>query len=144
MRNPLSAIIQCADDITTGLEGYRDLDLSSASIPSDLLANIIDSAETISLCAEHQSRIIKDVLTMSKIDSGMLQISPTSFHVVDSIKSMLKMFERELRADDFSWKVVLHESFEKYGIEKVICDPSRVAQIFINILTNVSWNDDVM
>ena len=51
------------------------------------------------------------------------------------------MFERELRADDFSWKVVLHESFESYGIEKVICDPSRVTQIFINILTNVRTND---
>lgn len=137
MRNPLSAIIQCANEITTIMHEFKGIS-GQVKVPGSVIANIIDSSETISLCAEHQNRIISDVLTFSKIESNMLQISPTSVHVLDTVNSVVKMFERELRADAFKWSVVLHSSFQQYGIEKVLCDPSRVTQIFINILTNVS------
>jgi hypothetical protein len=59
MRNPLSAILQCADEISTTLSEYRSSD-GEANVSqkiADLLDSSIDAAETISLCAQHQVSI---------------------------------------------------------------------------------------
>lgn len=72
MRNPLSAILQCADEISTILSDFRTS--GSREIPSRLLTDSIDAAQTIALCAQHQKRIVDDVLTLSKLDSAMLMV----------------------------------------------------------------------
>jgi PAS domain S-box-containing protein len=76
MRNPLSAILQCADEISTTLGEFRDGDTSV--IPPGVVADSIDAAQTIALCAQHQKRIVDDVLTLSKLDSAMLMVRSSS------------------------------------------------------------------
>lgn len=72
MRNPLSAIWQCADEISTMLSDFR---ASGANeISPNLIRDSIDAAQTIALCAQHQKRIVDDVLTLSKLDSAMLMV----------------------------------------------------------------------
>jgi PAS domain S-box-containing protein len=73
MRNPLSAILQCADEISTTLGEFRDVD--TGAIPLGVVTDSIDAAQTIALCAQHQKRIVDDVLTLSKLDSAMLMVS---------------------------------------------------------------------
>ena len=75
MRNPLSAILQCADEISTILSDFRTSGLRE--IPPRLLTDSIDAAQTIALCAQHQKRIVDDVLTLSKLDSAMLMVRLT-------------------------------------------------------------------
>jgi signal transduction histidine kinase len=72
MRNPLSAILQCADEISTILSDFRTS--GAREIPQRLLTDSIDAAQTIALCAQHQKRIVDDVLTLSKLDSAMLMV----------------------------------------------------------------------
>jgi len=36
----------------------------------------IDAAETIQLCAQHQKSIVDDILTISKLDSNLVLITP--------------------------------------------------------------------
>ena len=72
MRNPLSAILQCADEISTILGDFRAS--GSQVIDSGVVADSIDAAQTIALCAQHQKRIVDDVLTLSKLDSAMLMV----------------------------------------------------------------------
>jgi PAS domain S-box-containing protein len=72
MRNPLSAILQCADEISTILSEFKSS--GSNVIDSSIIADSIDAAQTIALCAQHQKRIVDDVLTLSKIDSAMLMV----------------------------------------------------------------------
>lgn len=82
MRNPLSAILQCADEITTILSDFRTS--GAVDIPPNIVADSVDAAQTISLCAQHQKRIVDDVLTLSKLDSAMLMVghsSVTSFNI---------------------------------------------------------------
>lgn len=58
MRNPLSAILQCSDEITTSLTGYKASDgTKSTEKLLDLLDSSIDAAQTIALCAQHQVSI---------------------------------------------------------------------------------------
>jgi signal transduction histidine kinase len=85
MRNPLSAILQCADEISTILSDFRAS--GSQIIDAGVVADSIDAAQTIALCAQHQKRIVDDVLTLSKLDSAMLMVSllvHTHYSCVDS------------------------------------------------------------
>ena len=56
MRNPLSAILQCSDEITTSLMDFKAGDEASKASEKllDTLENSIDAAQTIALCAQHQ------------------------------------------------------------------------------------------
>jgi signal transduction histidine kinase len=51
MRNPLSAILQCADEIATTLSDYGLRDEGLSQPVKDILDSSIDAAQTISLCA---------------------------------------------------------------------------------------------
>lgn len=60
MRNPLSAILQSADEIGMSLSEFLStLDESAAPQKlADLLDSSIEAAQTISLCAQHQASVI--------------------------------------------------------------------------------------
>lgn len=57
MRNPLSAILQSADEIGMSLSEFlSSLDESNAPQKlADLLDSSVEAAQTISLCAQHQA-----------------------------------------------------------------------------------------
>lgn len=57
MRNPLSAILQSAEVITTTIQEAEDGNVD--------LEVVAESAQTIILCAQHQKRIVDDVLGLS-------------------------------------------------------------------------------
>lgn len=64
MRNPLSAILQSADGILTAVTADQtdrslSLDHYTPYRSDDMIETVIDSAQTIVLCAQHQKRIGK-------------------------------------------------------------------------------------
>ena len=84
MRNPLSAMVQCADSITGSLTEMKAL-LRAETVTlqpnqeaqlEELIDNCLDAVDTIQACAAHQKRIVDDILTLSKLDSKLLVISP--------------------------------------------------------------------
>ncbi|CAI6339401.1 unnamed protein product [Periconia digitata] len=136
MRNPLSAIVHCADGIAIAVEECRS---QLSSIPQPCLDAINDnlaSARIIMQCANHQKRIIDDVLTLSKLDSMLLSITPTVVRPTRLVNSILSIFEPELKANKIRYRVDPTESLENLGVDFVHLDPSRVTQIFINLITN--------
>ncbi|KAF2494286.1 hypothetical protein BU16DRAFT_464514 [Lophium mytilinum] len=134
MRNPLSAILQCADEISSSLNDFKSTGV--AGIPTDIVNSNIDAAQTIALCAQHQKRIVDDVLTLSKLDSAMLMVTPVDCQPLDVVQRALKMFEGEVLTADISMKFVISDSFKKLEIDWVKLDPSRVLQVLINLTTN--------
>lgn len=135
MRNPLSAILQCSDEISTTLTDLQNAGGLSAELAETIESNI-DAAQTITLCAQHQKRIVDDVLTLSKLDSAMLLVTPTDSQPVVVVQRSLKMFEGELQNADIALDLKVHESFHKLKVDWVRLDPSRLLQILINLLTN--------
>lgn len=67
MRNPLSAILQCADQIANSIQAFAAY--ADKKQVENLLESCLDAANTINLCASHQKRIVDDILTLSKLDS---------------------------------------------------------------------------
>ncbi|PHH73226.1 hypothetical protein CDD82_5601 [Ophiocordyceps australis] len=134
MRNPLSAVLQCADQIANniaGFTGHKD----TAQVET-LLEGCLDAANTINLCASHQKRIVDDILTLSKLDSNLLAVTPVDEQPVKVVQRALKMFESELVAHDIELEFNVDDSLDKYGIEWVKLDPSRLRQVLINLMTN--------
>ncbi|KAL2063482.1 hypothetical protein VTL71DRAFT_5287 [Oculimacula yallundae] len=138
MRNPLSAILQCSDEITSSLMEFRAADEGS-NYPQkllDTLENSIDAAQTIALCAQHQKRIVDDILTLSKLDSALLVVTPVAVQPVAVVQRALKMFEGELDSNDIAMEFRMEKSYMDLGIDWVKLDPSRLLQVLINLTTN--------
>jgi signal transduction histidine kinase len=77
MRNPLSAIMQCADGILSSYPSNDDgFPVPSPTSYASILEQTLDAAQTIAQCAQHMKRIVDDILTISKLDSGLLVITP--------------------------------------------------------------------
>ncbi|KAK2625550.1 hypothetical protein QTJ16_004862 [Diplocarpon rosae] len=138
MRNPLSAILQCSDEIATTLEDFISAEKSSKSPQrlSDALESSIDAAQTIALCAQHQKRIVDDILTLSKLDSALLMVTPVAVQPVAVVQRALKMFEGELDTNDIAMEFCMEKSYLDLEIDWVKLDPSRLLQVLINLTTN--------
>ncbi|KEQ57938.1 histidine kinase, partial [Aureobasidium melanogenum CBS 110374] len=138
MRNPLSAILQSADGILTTLENNNRLGIMSGitTFSSDALETVLDAAQTIILCAQHQGRIVDDILTLSKLDSNLLVVSPDTVDMPSLLEKCFKMHEAELIRAKIGISLRIHEGFRNLAVGKVMLDSSRLLQVIINLLTN--------
>ncbi|KAF7562966.1 hypothetical protein G7046_g1127 [Stylonectria norvegica] len=134
MRNPLSAILQCADQIANNITAFESQ--TDKEEVEQLLEACLDAANTINLCASHQKRIVDDILTLSKLDSNLLAVTPIDEQPVRVVQRALKMFENELIAHDIGFDFRVDDSFERHAVKWVRLDPSRLRQILINLMTN--------
>ncbi|CZT04501.1 related to sensory transduction histidine kinase [Rhynchosporium agropyri] len=135
MRNPLSAIVQCADWIGGSLDKF-ECDKNNVVIPRDVIEGYVEATDTIVLCAQHQKRIIDDVLTLSKLDSDLLAIAPIDVQLAPTIRKSLKMFDVELQNHDISLGFEVDYTYSNLAVDWVKLDPSRLLQILINLVTN--------
>lgn len=135
MRNPLSAIFQCADAIQSSIKICQTKGDSKEAL-LESLQNNVDAAYTISMCAKHQKTIVDDVLTLSKLEHTMLSISPEPIALKDLVERVVKMFDHDLSSHNIKLVTELEPSLANNGIDYVQCDPSRVNQILVNIVTN--------
>jgi signal transduction histidine kinase/PAS domain-containing protein/DNA-binding NarL/FixJ family response regulator len=142
MRNPLSAIVQCADSVVASNSKMQELACTPEAAMANWMAilqlaqNCIDNAETIDICAQHQRHIVDDILTMSKMDSDLLTISPATVDPKLVAKESLKMFEVEARRVDINLSMTVDPGYYALNIEFLDLDPSRLRQVLINLLTN--------
>ncbi|KAG8628245.1 hypothetical protein KVT40_004118 [Elsinoe batatas] len=137
MRNPLSAILQSADGIVSMLEQSEHKDGSKAlKMTEDTAESVLDASETIILCAQHQKRIVDDILTLSKLDANLLVIAPDKGSPSHLLRQALKMFESQLARAEIRASVEVDTSVSLLDIDYVMMDSSRILQVVINLLTN--------
>jgi signal transduction histidine kinase len=136
MRNPLSAILQSADGVIAYIKEARRLSSGGINLQPAIVEAIMEAAQTINLCGLHQKRIVDDILTMSKLDSNMIALSPDRVRPLKLAKQALKMYESEIEAANIDAAVCVDQSFTNMNVDEVILDPSRLLQVLINLITN--------
>lgn len=104
--------------------------------PLHLLDEAMEAAETIIYCAMDQKRIIDDILTLSRLDSNLLMVSPEPSQPIQLVRGALKMFEAEVKRADVGLDFITQDSLQSLGVEWTLLDPSRVLQVLINLMTN--------
>lgn len=143
MRNPLSAVVQCADStlesirtVTTVMKQAHELDINVRKRLDDELRASIDSLTTIISCSLHQKRVVDDILTLSKMDSNLMTISPVRTDPAAIVSDAVHMFELECQKDKISLTYTEDPSLRALGALYVQMDPSRALQVLINLITN--------
>ncbi|KAF3148989.1 hypothetical protein TWF594_000441 [Orbilia oligospora] len=132
LRNPLSAILQSADEIQMTLDALIDIDADPAA-----LAAIQEAAETILACGEHQKKIIDDILNLSKLDAGLLTVDPVPAQPHDIIRRGMRIFVPELKSKGITAQFTLSDNFVADCMRDWwMVDPARLMQVLINLVTN--------
>lgn len=137
MRNPLSAILQSADSIVSSLQlGDNNTRNQDTVLAGHLVEDLVDAAHTIILCAQHQKRIVDDILTLSKLDASLLEIAPDKVQPPQLVEKALRMYEAEISRAGIKTRLVVEPTYDELGVDWVVLDPSRLLQVVINLLTN--------
>lgn len=132
IRNPLSAILQSADEVSDYLRQRSNLneDVDTS------LRNNIEAIETIMLCCRHQGRIVDDVLTLSKMNANMLDVHVEDHDPLETVQNVLKIFSSDAKKHGISLIQVAQPALQKMFISRLSFDPSRVSQVLVNLLGN--------
>ncbi|KAJ5169366.1 CheY-like superfamily [Penicillium coprophilum] len=128
IRNPLSAIVHCTEDIQEAIFNKKPEEISAM--------DITEATETISLCIRHQKKIVNDVLTFSKLDASMLPLSPRKVQPQRHLTIPMAIFRPELRKQRIHFEYKADVSYAKCGIDWVMGDLDRMGQVLVNILSN--------
>ncbi|MCK5715962.1 MAG: PAS domain S-box protein [Thiomargarita sp.] len=116
LRTPLNAIL-----------GYTQIFNRDDSCPKYMEGiNIIDRS------GRHLLRLINEILELSKIEAGKLELEETDFNFAQFLKGMADMFTLRAKQKGISFKYQLQSE-----VPMVICaDEKRLWQILINLLGN--------
>lgn len=129
MRNPMSAVLICADEI-------RDLLTQHHLKEDETMKACLEAANTIVLCVQHQKSIVDDILTVSKLNSKLLVISPIATQPVQVIQQGMRMFAKEATVKGIDLSLRMDTSSDSMGLEWFMLDPGRLLQITVNLITN--------
>ncbi len=116
IRTPMNAII-----------GMTDLALDSLADTEQraLLSDVKKSAYTL-------LDILNDVLDLSKIESGKLDIVNASFSIHELIDEITNLFRPQMGARELTFQSTVAESIP----DQIVGDARRIRQILINLLSN--------
>ncbi|TKX23790.1 response regulator receiver domain-containing protein 5 [Elsinoe australis] len=95
-----------------------------------------DSAETIMSCALHSKRITDDILCLSKLDSSLLEISPSAFSIKAFLQQVQSAFTPEATHAKVTLATEIDPSIKQLNIRWVTADSGRLMQILVNLVAN--------
>jgi len=118
-------------DIRTPMNAIIGL-TTIASRNVDDMDTVKDCLRKISLAGNHLLTLINDILDISKVESGKLNLNPVTFSVVECADNLVNISQPMVKEKniDFNFRI---NHFEH---EYLYADQLRINQIFINILSN--------
>jgi len=114
----------------TGVIGFIELLLEG-----DLPKSSRDMAHKIETSARSLLRIINDILDMSKLEAGKVEIETIEFHLPSMIDDVIAVFE-ERRKQGRTTPLDLHAELSDDFPSGVRMDPTRLRQILVNLIGN--------
>jgi signal transduction histidine kinase len=94
----------------------------------------LESVGIIISCCAHQRRIVDDILTLSKLDSKLLEIAPS----LTNLDTMLFELEKMFDADAQKFDVALRLKKDLANIQWAMLDTGRLTQVLTNLMTNAA------
>ncbi|KAJ3355090.1 hypothetical protein HDU83_003987 [Entophlyctis luteolus] len=113
------------------------------TVIDERLQKMLDSAKEattlIGLCAKHQKTIADDVLSMSKLNMNLIQISDsTPFDPTDIVQSSIETFRNDAlkRGIEMSLETKNNLSQLLGEYPKLFGDPARLLQVLVQLISN--------
>ena len=117
IRTPMNAII--------GLTSIAERNLGDTE-------SVGENLRKISMASNHLLTLINDILDISKVESGKLNLSPLTFSIVETVENLVNLSQPMIKEKniDFNFRIGKMEK------EYFYADQLRLNQIYINILSN--------
>lgn len=86
----------------------------------------------VALASNHLLTLINDILDISKVESGKLNLSPATFSLVETVDNLVNLSQPMVKEKNIDF------SFRTSGVDKeyLVADQLRINQIYINLLSN--------
>ena len=117
-------------EIRTPFQGL--LGMLSMLRDTTLDARQIDYLRTATESADHLLAVLNDILDMSQLEAGRLQVSPGP----STLRSLLQDVESLMRPQASTRNLALHVSTDPAVPERARLDATRVKQVLFNLLSN--------
>ena len=118
-------------DIRTPMNAILGM-TSVATMHVDEKERVLDALEKITVSGKHLLGLINEVLDMSRIESGKVSLTESSFNLSVTIESLLTVFRSQMEAKGLA----LNAGIAKLEHENVVGDEQHLQQIFMNIMGN--------
>ena len=117
IRTPMNAIIGLTTITEKNLDNKKQVE---------------ENLRKITLASNHLLTLINDILDISKVESGKLNLSPQSFSIVETVENLVNISQPMIKENniDFNFRTSRMEK------EYLYADQLRLNQIYINILSN--------
>ncbi|KAH0044499.1 putative histidine kinase HHK19p, partial [Aureobasidium melanogenum] len=149
IRNPLGATVHCADLLKESLAEMRQLidtlekekadDKSSQKTRARLEEHLnggTEAVDTIISCSMHQRKIADDILSLSKLDSNLLQVAPITVRATEMLNNVANIFAVQAERVGVKLQTQLDKSLSELNIDWVVADSGRIGQVLVNLITN--------
>lgn len=84
-----------------------------------------------------------DILTISKLDSGLFSITPLDVQPIAVLNNLLRMFEGEFAFANITQHLRTETCYNDLKVDRVLLDSSRLLQILINVRTIITILDTI-
>ncbi|MBQ6527769.1 MAG: response regulator, partial [Clostridia bacterium] len=91
-----------------------------------------ESLHKITLASNHLLTLINDILDISKVESGRLNLSPVTFSIVECAENLVNISQPMVKEKNIDF----HFRINHFEHEYLYADQLRINQIFINLLSN--------
>lgn len=118
LRTPLNAIIGFSQIMTEGMAGPLN------EQQKEYLGDISESGT-------HLLSLINDILDLSKVEAGKMELELSEFNLRELIDGSIVMFKEKAMKHNIKVKVEVRE-----GIETIIADERKIKQVMFNLLSN--------
>ena len=117
LRTPLNAII-----------GYTQLGLRKDTSAEDMHGYL----EKIGSSGDHLLTLINDVLEMSRIETGHMELKPAETDLCDVLCGVRDMFAEQMRQKTVAFTV----DGDAVQNSRVLCDANRLNRVLLNLVSN--------
>ena len=91
-----------------------------------------ENLHKINLAGNHLLTLINDILDISKVESGKLNMSPVTFSIVECAENLINLSQPMVKEKNID----LNFRIDNFDHEYLYADQLRLNQIFINLLSN--------
>ena len=93
---------------------------------------VAENLKKISLASNHLLTLINDILDISKVESGKLNLSPLTFSIVETVQNLMNLSQPMVKEKNIDFSIRINQIEKEY----LYADQLRLNQIYINILSN--------
>ena len=117
IRTPMNAII--------GLTAIASKNVEDPAL-------VRENLHKINLAGNHLLTLINDILDISKVESGKLNMSPVTFSIVECAENLINISQPMVKEKNID----LNFRIDNFDHEYLYADQLRLNQVFINLLSN--------